>query len=62
MLTAVLLWPIQATETISELSFLREPLRVEAAARVGDLEHAANTLSALEDELALLEPELASLN
>ena len=38
LLTAVLLWPIQATETISVLSFLRKPLRVEAAAEVAYLE------------------------
>ena len=38
LLTAVIFWPIQATETISELSFLREPLRVEAEAEVAYLE------------------------
>ncbi len=37
LLTAVVFWPIQATESISELSSLREPLRVEADAEVAYL-------------------------
>jgi len=36
-------------------------LRLEAAARVGDLEQAARTLATLESEIQLLEPELAAL-
>jgi CheY-like chemotaxis protein/HPt (histidine-containing phosphotransfer) domain-containing protein len=36
-------------------------LRLEAAARVGDLEQAARTLAALESEIQLLQPELAAL-
>jgi PAS domain S-box-containing protein len=36
-------------------------LRLEAAARVGDLEQAARTLATLESEIQLLQPELAAL-
>lgn len=39
LLIAILFWPIQATETVSESSFLQEPLRVVVAAEVDYLEY-----------------------
>jgi PAS domain S-box-containing protein len=50
-----------ALRTVAATGTRAVALRLEAAARVGDLEQAARTLAVLESEIRLLEPELAAL-